>query len=71
MDKPASLLFDFVLEKSADEPLRRRVVIYRALVEVIPSPKECRDLARMADELEAIEVRHQQLLLDLRARSSG
>jgi hypothetical protein len=66
MHKPVGLLYDFVLEKAADEPLRRRLVLYRALAEVMPSPKECRELSRLADELEAIEARHQQLLLDLR-----
>jgi hypothetical protein len=66
VNNPVSLLCDFVLEKSADEPVRRRLVLYRALATIVPVPAKCRELASLAAELEAIETRHNQLLLDLR-----
>jgi len=42
------------------------LVLYRALATIVPVPAKCRELASLAAELEAIETRHNQLLLDLR-----
>jgi hypothetical protein len=66
VNRPVTFLHDFVLEKSADEPVRKRLLLYRALAAVLPAPEKCRELIALADELESIEARHNQLLLDLR-----
>jgi hypothetical protein len=69
MTPARQLLTQFVLEQSINEPLQLRMLLYRALAAELPgrSP-EFRQFTSLADELEAIEARHQQLLLDLRAR---
>lgn len=73
MNTPAQrLLTEFVLEKSTEEPLRRRLLLYRALAAGLPEASEdFRKLMTLADELESIEARHQQLLLDLRQSTSN
>ncbi len=73
MTNPARrLLVEFVLERSVEEPLSKRGALYRALAAELPGcSEEFKALMAMADELEAIEARHQQLLLDLRAGQGG
>lgn len=55
-----------MLEKSGDEPVARRIRLYRALASTIPekSPRFA-ELMALADELEAIEERCCQLRLTL------
>jgi propanediol dehydratase small subunit len=49
-------LFDFVLERAADEPVRRRIEIYRALAEYAGSAQDRTQLLAIADELEQAEA---------------
>lgn len=64
MRKPVTVITAYVLEKLDSEPLSRRVHLLRCLAEV--SPTERAALTSMADELEAIQQRHEQLLLNLK-----
>lgn len=50
-------LFDFVLERAADEPVRRRIEIYRALAEYAGCIADAGELRHMATELEDAEGR--------------
>ena len=65
---PRAILDCFVLEQIASLPLAKRTLLYRAFA------AECadRDLKKrvidLADECEAIEREHQQLVLQLQAR---
>lgn len=70
MTTPArNLLVEFVLEKSVEAPLGRRALLYRALAAELPgTAPQFKRLTRLADELEAIEERHEQLLLNFRER---
>jgi hypothetical protein len=56
----------WILEKASEEPLQKRVALYRDAASTIASSRLSAQLSRLADELEAIETRHKQLLLDLR-----
>jgi hypothetical protein len=62
----ADRLTGWILEKASEEPLQKRVSLYRDAAATIASSRVSARLSRLADELEAIEARHQQLLLDLR-----
>jgi len=55
----------FVLEKSIGEPLARRAAIYRDLALILAKGSKAREFLQMAKDLEQVERRHQQLLLDL------
>lgn len=66
MLKPATVLADFVLERIDAEPLGRRVTITRALAAVTVNQAQRAELLAMANELEAIQHRHNQLLLNFR-----
>ncbi len=54
------------MEKLDAAPIARRVQIARALVEVTADAKQRAELTAMADELESIQHRHHQLLLNLK-----
>lgn len=73
MNTPArTLLTSFVLEHSINAPLTLRMQLYRALAAELPeSAIEFAHLTALADELEAIEARHDQLLLNFRRRNGG
>ena len=68
-NQSTSVLFDFVLEKAAEETASRRVQLYRALASVIGHEKEAITLITLADDLEAIERKHRQLVLDFKRRA--
>jgi neutral trehalase len=66
MRKPAHEILEFVLEKAAAEKPARRAELYRALAAVAPSEHDVRRLTELAAEIEAIETKHNQLLLDFK-----
>lgn len=65
-----AILTDFVLQRSKTEDSEVRINLYRALAEVAPVPDEAARLRRMAADLESVDQRHEQLLLDLRTSRS-
>lgn len=72
MTPARQLITDYVLGHCTDEPLTLRLRLYRALAADLPEKTETfRRLTRMADDLEAIEAAHAQLLLDFRAATKG
>ncbi len=73
MTTPArALLTQFVLEHTTDSPLPLRMQLYRALAAELPEEaEEFQRLTKLADELEDIESRHQQLVMDFRRRNGG
>jgi hypothetical protein len=64
-------LAEFILEQASAQPMDRRILLYRALSTELRDCGLQDKCTALADELEAIEARHQQLLLDLRARGSS
>lgn len=50
-------IIQFVLEQSEQQPLARRISIYRSLAETVGSPKETQRLKNMAEELERADQR--------------
>jgi hypothetical protein len=72
MTPARQLLTDYVLEHCVQEPLTLRLSLYRALAADLPAnAPEFAQLTAMADELEGIEARHQQLVLDFKRRAEG
>lgn len=70
MSPARKLLIDYVLEKCVHEPLPVRLQLYRALAADLPEDSaEFAQLTGMADELEAVEQKHQQLALDFKRRA--
>jgi hypothetical protein len=66
MTPARQLLLQFVLEKIEHEPLARRVQLYRALAADMPeTAAEFRLLTFLADALEELLTKHDQLLLDI------
>jgi len=65
--QPKEFLTEFILEQASKQPVEHRILLYRALsVELRDRALQMKCTA-LADDLEAIEARHQQLLLDFRA----
>ena len=63
------LLDAFVLEQIASQPLAQRALLYRGFAAEATS-KEIKSAAHaLADECEAIERRHDQLVLDFKRRA--
>jgi len=67
MKTPANeLLCRYVLDTSSGEPVARRVKLYRALAATLPEGCErFNELTSLADDLEAIDRRSEQLRLNL------
>jgi hypothetical protein len=59
-------LAEFILEQASEQPLERRILLYRALSVELRHRDLQKKCTALADELESIEARHNQLLLDLR-----
>jgi hypothetical protein len=72
MTPARQLLLQFVLEKLEGEPLARRVKLYRALAADVPeTAPEFKLLTSLADALEELLERHDQLLLNITAQQGG
>lgn len=73
MNTPArQLLTEFVLEKAAAEALPLRMQLYRALAAELPeTTPEFQQLTALADDIEAIEEKHLQLVLDFKRNARG
>ena len=69
--KPLTAISKFVLTRLEAEPVRERVKLYRALAEIVGTPKQHRELRALADELEGIERRHGELALDFKSACGG
>ena len=67
MDRPTSRLLEFILEKSEGEPASRRIQLYHCLAEILP-PEETAAVRKLAIDLEGVQNRSRQLLLDFRAK---
>lgn len=62
--KPLGIIVDFVLAQAQAQPVAKRAELYRALSAISGTSEQGAELARMAEELAAIERRHQQLHLN-------
>ena len=73
MNSPASeLLCSFVIEKAAEESISRRILLYRAVAaHVAEASPQFEELTKLADELDEIERRHAQLVLDFKRGAKG
>lgn len=67
--KPLTRIVDFVLAQSETQPLAVRISLYRDLAAIAATAKQARDLTALADELAAVEAKHQQLVLDFQRRN--
>jgi hypothetical protein len=68
---PAELLTEYILEKLSEEPVGKRILLYRAIAIETKCPVLTAACRRLANELEAIEARHEQLVLDFKRRAGG
>ncbi len=64
MSNPATRIAEYVLQNLAHEPIAKRIALKRDLAAIAPTNKSRRDLLALAKDLEAIERRHKQLLID-------
>ena len=73
MHKPNHLetLIGFVLEQSQEQPVGRRIELYRALCEVCGDQKEARELSDMANDLSAAERRCREFNFAFQQRAGG
>jgi hypothetical protein len=55
-------LIQFVLESAAEQPIRKRIVLYRGLARICGEEREARQLNRMADDLQESEKLHAELI---------
>ena len=69
--KPLSRIVDFVLAQSESQPLAVRIGLYRDLAAIAGTARQANNLLALADELEAVEAKHQQLVLDFKRRSDS
>ena len=65
----AELLTEYILEKLSEEPVGKRILLYRAIAIETKCPLLTANCRRLANELEAIEARHEQLVLNFRTRT--
>jgi len=61
-----AILSAYTLTQAGNEPLKRRVMLFRAVAAVLPEREQGVDLSALADELEACDKKQEQLLLKLR-----
>lgn len=64
----AARMTAFVLDRAGEEPIARRARLYRDLAELAVDESIALRLQVLAAELEDIEARHHQLVLDFRGR---
>lgn len=64
----AEIITDYVYERMGEESVSRRITLVSALADIASTPAEKRALLHHKAQLEAIEITHQQLLLNLRTR---
>ncbi len=71
MKTPTSneILGEFVLAHACGLELPRRARLYRALAEVIGDEKDAAQFIALANDCDAIERKHQQLVLDFKRRA--
>ena len=67
----AARVIEFALQHAPEVALHRRTQLYRDLAELTPDESRARDLNTLANELEAIEARHEQLVMDFKRRAGG
>lgn len=62
----------FVLDRMEAEPIAKRIELLRslAILDTNAAPKEREHFHALADELEQIERKHRQLVLDFKRRAS-
>ena len=62
----------FVLDRMEAEPIAKRIELLRslAIIDTNAAPKEREHFHAMADELEIIQRKHRQLVLDFQRRAS-
>lgn len=63
-------LYEFVLAKLDSEPVGARCKLMRSLSLIIGDEMVSNQLNALADELEQIERKHRQLVLDFKRRAS-
>lgn len=71
MKPTTAFLTAYFLEKVGGEPIQRRILLLRALAADTHDPVTGRSCAKEADELEQIEAKHRQLVLDFQRRADG
>lgn len=66
---PSQVIHDFIFENAAHEPVQKRILLYRSLAMEIKDEEIAEQLHVLAEDLEAAEKRHNQLLFNFRARN--
>jgi hypothetical protein len=70
-ENPASIVCEFALRHAPAAPLPERSRLYRAIALIAGDEKRAIEMNALAQELDDIEARHQQLLLNFRQRSES
>lgn len=66
----ANVLTEFVLARMEHEPIAKRIELLRSLaIYMHATPSQCAEFHAMADELEQIEQKHRQMVLDFKRRA--
>jgi hypothetical protein len=63
---PASNICNYVMTSSLREPVNTRIQLYRDLAKVVPGDTLSNEITQLADELESLNRRTNQLLLKLK-----
>ncbi|MBI3885903.1 MAG: hypothetical protein HY302_09280 [Opitutae bacterium] len=71
MTTPFDRISAFILEHSAELPLSKRAGLYRDMADLTTDEARADTLTALADDLAAIEQRHDQLVLDFKRRAEG
>lgn len=64
-------LTEFVLEQIAQQPVARRIALYRAFAATVSDKALAANCRSIANLLADVERNHQQLVLDFKRRQEG
>ncbi|HYE33525.1 MAG TPA: hypothetical protein VEH27_19040 [Methylomirabilota bacterium] len=68
MAKPLEHIIHFVVDRAQNEPVSKRVELYRALADVCGDEKESLKFSDLAEQLEATAAQERQIAFDFRNR---
>ena len=71
MRNPVTILDEYVMCNAEREPMAVRAKLYRALAEVVTNTNRSSELRKLAIDLDDIERRHAQLVLDFKRGTQG
>lgn len=70
MNTSSQSFAQFILEQIARQPVEQRIALYRAYAVEARDPRIKNSCRQLADELEAVQRHHEQMVLDLLRRNA-